>query len=262
MHIKNYLFFFNCFNYGKNNLNNDFILKSNYLLVFKEYNIKISLSDFINKKSEGLKDLFLYIFFLKERIPYQLMKSLIDNKYYVLYKEKKINEKKNNIEILENLNNFLMENINYQGYDEFVKIIDNISDNNEYLQYKICVLNNIPDDYDSINMDKLIEDNCIFAFTTYEKKILKNCPKCTKKEVNVCLNSIDVGEKKLIYLKSHGRYVILERLENIPFEKELDDESLKSSYIHYGFSLYYDNLNNKNIFKEKILNFVHEVYCH
>lgn len=259
---KFYLFFSSMnYNYGEDK-KKDFLLKSDYLLVFKEYIIKVSLGDFLSNKPKELKNLFLYIFFLKDQISYQLMKSLLENKHYILYKNSKENNDKN--ETIESLNNFLIKNINFKGYKEFVEIINNTIKNNEYLSYKICVLKdkaNKPQVYKSIPMDELINNYCIYSFICNEKKLLKNCYLCKKKEINETLQSMGIGEKKIIYLKSHGRYIILERLNNQFIKQELDDENLKYLYIKYGFSLYYNFLKNKKLFKEEILKFIHEIYC-
>lgn len=242
-----------------NNQKKKFIPKSNYILVFKEYPIDLNLLNFINNNSIELKNLFIFIFFLKDKIIFQILKAFLDNKYYILYENNGIAPKP-----LKDLNEFLMENINYIGYEDFLKIYYKTLENNEYIQYKICILNNkntLPENYLSISMDKLIENYCIFKFITSNKKILINCVNCRKKEIQNYLKSMKNNEKKLFYLKSHGRYVILERLSNNSIGETLSEENLKYLYIKYGFSLYYNFLNNRKLFENEILKFIHEIYC-
>ena len=257
LNIKKILILFLNFSEKKISDNNKNFTPYNNLLVFKEYIIKITLSNFLEKKPEELKDIFLFMFFSRDDIAYQIMKTLLEYKYIILDKNKNENYKE---EIKKDLDKFLVTNINYEGYDEFVKIINKTT--NEYLKYKICVLSNknsLPNNYLSIDMDDLIKNYCIFAFITSEKKILKNCKFCNKKEINLHLQKISPKEKLLVYLKSHDRYVVLERLENEDFQEESSEESLKYLYIKYGFSLFYKF--SKNLFSHEIEKFIHELYC-
>jgi hypothetical protein len=239
--------------------NNKNFTPYNNLLVFMEYTITNTLNNFVEKKPEELKDIFLFMFFCRDEITYQIMKTLLEYKYIILNKNE--DEKKDyQEEIKKDLDRFLVTNINYEGYEEFVKIINN--HNNEYLKYKICVLSNkdsLPDNYLSKEMDDLIKKYCIFSFITNEKKILKNCKFCKKKEINSYLQKMSISEKLLVYLKSYDRYVILERLDNEPFQQELNDENLKYLYIKYGFSLFYKF--DKKLFPDEIEKFIHEIYC-
>ena len=267
LNIKNfYMLLLSNFSISEKNKQKDFHLQSNYLLSFKDYLIKLSPRDFVKNKPEEIQELLLYIYFLRNMIPQQLMKNFLENKNYVLYKESQTDKDTNindNNKIIDDLDKFLISNVNYEGYEDFVTIINNTLKDNEFISYKICVLQDShhkPQNYQAMTMDELIKDYCIFKFHANDKKLLSTCPMCGKKEISLILKSLSVGEKKLTYLKTYGRYVILERLESEEFKDKLEDSTLKSIYIKYGFSLYY-KYENKEKFKEAILKFIHDIFC-
>lgn len=233
----------------------------NYI-VFSMYNYMYSLynKDYINSSYSSF---VLYI--------YNLNGSLYTNHFYFLKEIKYLilNSKENysNLDLkkLNHIENIIDDNINYDGFEEFKKIIDDILKDFTFIFYNICVL-----DKNSINevekdlqlpFSQLIEKYCLFKFISRKnKKIFKNCKNCKKKIILDTLNEMKINEKKILYLPHLKRYVVLIKLkEEEEKNNKISEEFLKKIYIDYGCSIYFQK--GRKYFISYIYDKVHEIIC-
>ncbi len=241
---------------GKTNKKEIFQINGN-LFVLNNYLIKFPISDIVAAYDDKLKQTFLYIFFVKGNIEQIIIKRI--TKLKDLFLESSEDNKYK--QILKKINNFLIDNINFTDYEEFIKIITKYRKDNKYIKYKICVLDQkIPiEEVENKSMDELINLYCIFRFISEPKKLLFYCPQCPKNEIKKHLLEMSENEKKLIYLSGKNRYVILQKLkEEEELKEEIGEEDLKYLYIKYGLSLY---VNNKKMFKQVVEKLLHQILC-
>lgn len=260
-----------------------FFVLSDSLVSLMQYNIYLSKIELVNHLPGNLQHLAIYLFTLSDQVYKNILRFLIDYKSYILYqytnKKKDMKEDKNNImnnvfdkKIIQEVNQIISNNINLNGFDSFYKILKKFCDNNFYIQYQICILK--PSDVtlvkaqlNNTDMKQIIDKYCIFNFVTSnkEKAILDTCPMCVKKEIRKHLETLEINEKKIIYLKSYGRYVVLQRLKDRPLDIDFGISIFKSLYIKYGLSLYWKFYQNKEIsfseWKLHVLYILHLVFC-
>jgi hypothetical protein len=244
---------------SKEEINSEKFYLNSDIFVLYNYLIKLNLLDVVKDYELSIKQIFLYIFFLKGFIEQKFIKRLIEYKYLLLSDQIENEEVKKNIK---EINFFLNTHINYKYYEEYIKISKEFIKKNLYIQYNICILNTkiSQEEVNKTSMKELIKKYCILKFLSNGKKrILFYCPQCNKNEIRSHLLKMSIKEKQIVYLKEKNRYVILERLDDDnKLEDEISEDNFKYLYIKYGLSLYIDN---KKLFKAEVEKLLHKLIC-
>lgn len=248
-----------------------YIYKPFNLIVFKNYQAFLHTNHIINRiKDPTLRSTFSYIVALRGTPEQEmfnfLMKymDLILESYRHMHYTKEEWYRITSAHAITNLKDYMFRHINYEGYEEFLLLLKNLMKNNYYLQYKICVLNKEDvergkKDMLRLSMNEIIERYCIFRFLNQEsRRVLFNCPLCKKKQITFILSQMKTNEKKMIFLKNTNRYIILEKLQDIPFNQTFSDRSTRYLYIKFGLSLFSTHM---DIFKKAIYTMIHKVLC-
>jgi len=186
------------------------------------------------------------------------------------YKDMKKISISQNLEILHKIDAKILETIDYQGYEQFLIIKDAFLLENNYINYNICVLSQdmvdtglleqVKIDMKKLPMEKLIKKYCVFSFVTGKKRVLSYCPSCSKREIIGYLEEMSINQKKIVYLKTLQRYVILEKLSIKPLNMIVNNGDWRYLYIKYGLSLFWYKKNSPK-FKEAVEKMLHEVLC-
>jgi hypothetical protein len=250
--------------------NDNLFLQKNFntIIVLKNYPVKFSMDQLlVNFPYTELKDLNLYTNFIRGFVESYILYFLLNIKYYILETFTQKYPYIYDDSIVELIKTFTRNSINFTGYEKALEIFLKCLQKNYYLSYKIIILDikNVPlikKEQNTLSMQKLMEKYCIFKHTqkNITKKILFYCPNCTKKEIRDHLLTLKQNERKIIHLKSLNRFVLCERLEDIPIQDNITSTILRCQYLQYGASIYWQK-QNLNEFQKYIHYIFHQALC-